>query len=269
MNTTVSRKLGSRPELKWVSVDSIIVDHNYQRELKPARVAQILRDFNWAQFGAVSLNEHDDGRFSVYDGQHRAAAARAHPDISEIPAVCVRVSGTAEEAQAFLGMNLNRTAVTTVERFWAGIEAGDKEMIRVREVLAAANCEVIQAVGVKPAANKTTAVTAVTRSIAKYGEASTSEACRILVAAWSSDPTALGATHIQALARLCRNNKAVIKSDRMIEKLRLTDRKTLAAQAETLRKIGGGDATLNLCKALVEIYNKQLQMGHISIGVKA
>lgn len=268
MSENVSKAVGDKPELKWVPVDLIIVDRNYQREIKPTRVAQILREFNWAQFGAISLNEHDDGRYSVYDGQHRTAAARAHPHILEVPAVCVRVGGTSQEAQAFIGMNVNRTAVTTVERFWAGIEAQDAEMLRVRDVLASAGCEVIQAIGVKPAANKTTAVTAVQRSIQRYGEAATAQACKALVSAWANDPTALGGVHIQALARLFRGNKDVIQFGRVVDKLKASDRKQLAAQAETLRKIGGGDAQLNLSKALVEIYNKSLQQNHITIGVR-
>ena len=267
MSEAVSSDLGQKPELMWVAMDKIRVDHNYQRELRSQRVAQILREFNWAHFQPVMLAEQEDGTFAVFDGQHRVAAARAHPSITEIPAAVVRVAGSKEEADAFLGVNINRTAVTTVEKFWAGIEAGNEAMLRVQAVLQKAGCEVIQAVGVKPGANKTNAVTAVDRSIQRYGEAATAEACKALAAAWSKDAGALGAIFIQALARLFRNNKGTISFERVVQKLRSSDRKTLAAQAETLRKIGGGDAALNLSKALCEIYNKQLQTNQITIGV--
>lgn len=268
MSEAVSRDLGRKPELMWVPMDKIQVDHNYQREIRPQRVAQILREFTWSHFQPVMLAEQEDGTFTVFDGQHRVAAARAHPSIKEIPAAVVRLAGSEKEAAAFLGVNINRTAVTTVEKYWAGIEAGDANMARIRDVLEKAGCEVIQAIGVKPAANKTTAVTAVERSIRTWGEAATVEACKTLAEAWANDGGALGGIYIQAIARLFRNNKATISRDRMVAKLRQSDRKTLAAQAETLRKIGGGDASLNLSKALVEIYNKSLQLNHITIGVK-
>jgi len=268
MSESVSMDLGQRPELIWVPIDKIAVDHNYQREIKPLRVAQILREFNWAHFQPVMLAEQPDGTFTVFDGQHRVAAARAHPSIVEVPAAVVRVAGTQGEANAFLGVNVNRTAVTTVEKYWAGIEAGNADMIRVRDVLARAGCEVIQAVGVKPSAKKTLAVTAVDRSIRTFGEEATAEACRTLATAWSKDHSALGAIFIQALARLYRNNSKIISRDRMEQKLRSCDRKTLAATAETLRKIGGGDASVNLSKALVESYNKGRQLNHIQIGAK-
>jgi hypothetical protein len=269
MSETIPTDLGQKPELMWVDIDKIAVDHNYQRELKANRVAQILREFNWAHFQPVMLAEQPDGTFTVFDGQHRVAAARSHPRVKEVPAAVIRVSGSKEEAGAFLGVNVNRTAVTTVEKFWAGVEAEDKAMLRVRDVLAKAGCEVQQALGIKPAAHKTGAVTAVERSIRMFGEAAVADACRSLVKAWPSDGKALSGIFIQAVARLYRNNKAVVTPERLEAKLRSTDRKTLALQAETLRKLGGGDAALNLCKAIVEIYNKGLQLNQIQIGAKA
>lgn len=269
MSEVIPSDLGQKPDLMWVSIDKILVDHNYQREIKPGRVAQILREFNWAHFQPVMLAEQPDGNFTVFDGQHRVAAARAHPSVTEIPAAVVRLAGSKGEAQAFLGVNVNRTAVSTVEKFWAGIEAGNEDMIRVRDVLAMADCEVIQTFGIKPGPKKTHAVTAVDRSIKTFGEEATAAACRTLSTAWSRDQGALGAIFIQALARLYRNNKATISAERMEQKLRQNDRKTLAATAETLRKIGGGDAGANLSKALVEIYNKGLQTNQIQIGAKS
>lgn len=269
MSDVIPMDVGRRPALEWVAINAIRVDHNYQRELKPARVQKILKDFSWRKFGAVVLARHDDGTFTVIDGQHRVAGARSHPKIDAVPAAVLDLADAQEEADAFLGVNVNRSAITTVERYWAGIAAGDPAMVRVRDVLARAKCEVIQAIGVKPSSRKTNAVSAVERSIRLYGEEATASACRVLAAGWSSDSAALGAVSIQALARLFRNNKAVIKEGRMEEKLRTVARKQLAGQAETLKKLGGGDAVSTLCRALVEIYNKGLQHGHIQIGVRA
>ncbi|KQS74055.1 hypothetical protein ASG25_21525 [Rhizobium sp. Leaf384] len=266
MSEAVSTNLGEEPVLMWVQVDKIRVDHNYQREIKPNRVSQILRDFTWAHFQPVMLAEQADGTYTVFDGQHRVAAARAHPRIDRVPASVVRVEGSKNEADAFLGVNINRTAVTTVEKFWAGIEAGNADMIRIKTALEKAGCEVIQATGVRPAANRTAAVSAVQRAIRTYGDAAVVSACKTLVAAWPKDAGALHAIMIQALARLYRNNRKHIDEARMVSKLTAKDRKILTADAETLRKIGGGDATASVAKVLVEIYNKSLQMGQIQIG---
>ena len=71
--SNISVNLGEKPELMWVDIDKISVDSNYQRELKAGRVAQILKDFNWAHFQPVMLAEQVDGtfrqRFSLNSGR--------------------------------------------------------------------------------------------------------------------------------------------------------------------------------------------------------
>lgn len=268
MSEAIPADLGPKPELMWVDVERIRVDRNYQRDIRPGRVAQILREFTWTHFQPVSLAEQPDGTFTIFDGQHRVAAARAHPDITHVPAAVNRIESAREEAEAFLGVNVNRTAVSTVEKYWAGLEAGDPDMMAVCAVLEEAGCDVIAAGGVKPASNKTSAVTAVQRAIKTFGDAAVIEACRTLKNAWPKDTGALGAVLIQALARVYRNNRDVISRDRMELKLRSKDRKILSSDAETIRKIGGGDAATALSKALVEIYNKGLQTNQIQLGTR-
>ena len=260
--------IGARPQLSWVPVVKIRIDENYQRELKEKRVAQILAQFTWAHFQPVMLVQQKDGTYTCFDGQHRVEAARRHPDIFEVPAAVVELEEAHQEANAFLGVNVNRTAVTTVEKYHAGLEAGDEDMMAVCAVLTEAGCEVIERIGVKPAANRTTAVAAIQRAIRTYGDAAVIEACKTLIAAWPKDAGALHAIMIQALSRLYRNNEGKIDRERMTTKLHGKDRKILTADAETMRKIGGGDSVASVAKVLVEIYNKSLQQGHIQLGAK-
>ena len=269
VRSEINMAIGEPPELGFVALDDISVDASYQRPLKPKRVAQILRDFTWAQFGALMLVEQEGGRFTVYDGQHRLEAARRHPGISEVPAVIVRLEQAFEEAAHFLGVNTNRSAISTVEKYWAGIEAGDEAMMQICSVLEEAGCEVVPAGTKSPAPNRTSSIGAIERAIRSYGDEAVTRACKTLVAAWPKDNGALNGVMIQALARLYRNNKATISEERMIAKLHGKDRKILTADAEALRKMGGGDAPLAVAKALVEVYNKQLTANLIQLGAKA
>lgn len=265
----INMKTGELPELAWVELGKIFVDPSYQRPLKPRRVQQILRDFTWAQFGALMLVAREDGRFAVYDGQHRFEAARKHPGISSVPSVIVVLDQAYEEAQSFLGVNVNRSAISTVEKYWAGIEAGDERMMQICAVLEEAGCEVVP-VGSKSAApGRTSAISAIERAIADYGDAAVTSACRALREAWPKDAGGLNGTIIQALARLYRNNRRAIDHDRVVARLKGKDRKILVADGHTLRKMGGGDPAQAICKVLVEVYNKGLQKDLISIGVKA
>lgn len=268
MSNEINMAIGERPNLLWVDLDAIIVDHNYQRDVKPHLVAKILRKFEWKKFGRVCLVEHADGRFTVYEGQHRVAAARAHPKISAVPAAVVKVGGLKDEADAFLGMNVDRISVTPVERYWAGLAAGDAVLIRVRDVLARAGCAVVPSSGGSTGSHMTNAVSAVQRAIGRYGDAAVVKACRTLKDAWPDDKGAQSGTVINALARIYRGN-AEVATDRMVQMLRQKPRAQLSADAEAMRKISGGAAETNLTRTLVAIYNKGLSKNTISIGVAA
>jgi len=261
-------EIGEKPRLEWINVDRIRVDDNYQRKLQPRRVGQILREFTWAHFGPVMLAEHEDGTFTVFDGQHRVEAARLHPLVDQVPAMIVSFDEGYAEAGAFIGVNVNRTQITNIERYYAGIEAGDQEMMAVCAVLEEAGCEVVEAGKYSPAPNKTAAVSSLNRAIKRYGAEATTEACKALRGAWPRDARALNGSMIYCLARLFHNNRKIILADRMVEKLRSKNRALLTGDAEALRKIGGGDSMLALTKAIAEAYNRGLQSNTIGIGAK-
>lgn len=264
----INMDTGPQPRLDWVPISKIRVDDAYQRQLKKSRVAQILRDFNWAHFQPVMLAEHEDGTFTVFDGQHRVEAARQHPNVKDVPAAIVAFDESFQEAGAFLGVNVNRSAITTVDRYYAGIEAGDAAMMAVCSVLEEAGCEVVEAGKYVPAPNKTAAIAAIARAIRLYGDWAVTEACLTIRQAWPKDVRGLNGSLIIALARLYKNNRKMIDRQRMAEKLVAKNRPLLTADADALRKIGGGDPVTNLSKVLVEVYNRGIQLNHIALGVK-
>jgi len=197
---------GPKPELKWVEIGLIDVDHNYQRELNESRVGRILGKFSWAKFGAIMLSEKPDGRYACYEGQHRLAAARIHPRIEQVPACVVRLEDVAKEAETFLAVNVNRSAVSTIERYWAGMTASDPAMLTVARVLENAGCTVVDAQGAAKNGKQTHAVTAIERAIRAYGESAVTRACKILSSAWPKDRTALHGSLIHAISRLVKAN---------------------------------------------------------------
>ncbi len=262
--TKINPEIGARPELRWVDVTLIDVDHNYQRDVDGRAVERILADFRWDHFGAVVLAAKPDGRFAVTDGQHRVKAAQLHPNIGEVPALVTSLSGTEAEAQNFLVINRRRKTVTTVETFWAGVTAGDPKCLRVHAVLKAAGCDVVAGAGeYKP--GHTNAVTAVTRALERYGDKAVIAALKAIRAAWPSDAQALRGTLITALARLFKGNKD-IDAARLVRVLQPKSYADMTAAAEAFRKLSGGDAPTAISKTVAELYNKHLSTGHIYFG---
>ena len=258
----ISTNIGKKPDLAFVPIDRINVDRNYQRDLKTSRVQQILKDFNWSQFQPVMLARKPDGTFNVYDGQHRVAAARLHPQVEEVPAAIIDLADLAGEAGAFVGVNTNRTAVTSIEKYWAGIEAGDENMIRIRSVLDRAGCEIVQAAGCfKP--NATNAVSMVGRAIKNYGDSAVILACTAIRRAWPADNQALKGITVTALARVFKLNPKINHS-RVDEILGAIDRTKLAADAEAMRGISGGDAATAVANTIAALYNRGRAHGKIT-----
>ncbi|MBO6816530.1 MAG: hypothetical protein JJ891_16870 [Rhizobiaceae bacterium] len=255
---------GPKPELKWIDVDLIDVDRNYQRDLRPVKVATILKKFTWAEFGAVILAEKGDGRFNCYDGQHRTEAAKLHPAIDAVPASVYRFESFRDEAAAFLAVNVNRSAVSTIERYHAGLEAGDEKMMAVCAAVEEAGCQVAAVHG-DTAPNKTHAVTAVSRAIQYFGHEAVVAALESIRAGWPNERMALKGTIIEALARIISQNESMDK-DRLVSVLRGRSPTQFSADAEAMKRISGGSPGLNLTRVLVASYNKGLSSSTIAIG---
>lgn len=260
----INTEIGQLPELKWVDVDLIDVDHNYQREVDGRAVERILGDFRWDHFGAVVLAPKPDGRFAVTDGQHRVKAAQLHPSVKQVPALVTHIDGMVGEAQNFLVINRARKAVTSIETFWAGVVSGDEKCVRVRAVLEAAGCDVV-ANQSDYRVGHTNAVSAVMRSLDRYGDKAVITACKVICAAWPKDSKALRGTLITALARLVRNNDG-IDTDRLVKVLAPKSFTEMTAAAEGFRKLSGGDAPTAISKTIAELYNKHLSTNQIFFG---
>lgn len=259
--------IGSRPRLEWVEVDKIDVDHNYQREVDGRSVNRILEGFRWDHFGAVVLAPQADGRFTVTDGQHRVKAAKLHPAVTHVPAMITSLEGVAAEADNFLTINRNRKAVSSIEIFWAGVASGDPRTLRIRDCLAQAGCEVVASQAAYKVGH-TAAVTALGRSLDRYGDAATVRALKVIRAAWPKDVTALRGTLITALARIIRASDK-LDEDRLIRVLAPKSYAEMTAHAEAFRKLSGGSSDTVLARTITEMYNRGLSANVIYFGEAA
>ncbi|WP_048646570.1 DUF6551 family protein [Nitratireductor soli] len=261
----INRAIGDKPALEWVSVETIDVDSNYQREIKPALVNKILRGFSWTRFGAIVLSRQESGRFSIVEGQHRWKAASLHPDVDQVPAVIVSHADVAGEARSFLAINRDRMAVTSVEQYWAGLTAGDDNAIQISKVLQSAGCDVVPAQGhYRP--NLTNSIGAVDRCLKRYGDTATRRALLIIRAAWPNEAKALRGVLITALARIIRTNQNTVNDPELAAAIRRESFAELTAHAEAFRKLSGGSTDTALAKTIAELYNKGRRVKTIYFG---
>ena len=257
----VNMEIGAQPELAWVDVDLIDVDNNYQREVDGRRVNKILKKFKWDHFGAVALVPADNGRFFVTDGQHRVKAALLHPNVTKVPATIVQANELKDAAGNFLAINRDRKAVTTVEKYWAGIAAEDPECKRIEAALADAGCDVVPEHGyTRP--NLTHSVTTVRKAISRDGHESVVAALLAIRQARPNDATALKATLIGAVSQVLGENPQADKS-RLAAVLAPSRDTERVSAADAHKQLNNSSAQRAHAGAIVAMYNKGLSKNQL------
>ncbi|MES5483608.1 ParB N-terminal domain-containing protein [Bradyrhizobium sp. INPA03-11B] len=171
---------GERPELQWVKISRMRIDPRYQREIGRRgadNIVAIAPAFQWAKFAPV-VAPIEGGLFAIIDGQHRATAA-ALRGFDSVPCVIIAVDQAAQ-ADAFVAINANVTAMSPLQLHAARLAAGDQAAAALTAVCAEAGVTVcrypVPANKMQP--GETLAVAMLQSALDKYGR-------EILIAALS------------------------------------------------------------------------------------
>lgn len=172
---------GAAPQLSWLSIDLLVVDPAYQREISSSgrkNIRQIAEDFRWTRFSPVIVAPVEGGRFAILDGQHRTTAA-AMIGIDSVP--CQIVFATpGEQAEAFTAINGATTRVHNLALYRAALAAGDAEAARIANVAARATVKILSSptTELKQKPGETMAIGALKEAIRAYGDEATILALR-------------------------------------------------------------------------------------------
>jgi len=126
---------GERPELQWLKISRLRIDPRYQRDIGRRGADNILAiapAFRWAKFGPLIVAPIGEGLFAIVDGQHRATAA-ALRGFESVPCVII-AADDAEQADAFVAINANVTAMSPLQLHAARLAAGNKTAVALTEV---------------------------------------------------------------------------------------------------------------------------------------
>jgi len=119
-----------------IDKSEIHIDHEYQREeVKVDKVRSIASAWSWAGCGAINVALRPDGRFFVFDGQHRFLAARIRADITMMPCMVFECDSVAKEAAGFLVTNSERKPVTAIDKFRSLVMTEDDAAQHVKQVI--------------------------------------------------------------------------------------------------------------------------------------
>jgi hypothetical protein len=171
--TGPASSVGERPELQWIKIAKLRIDPRYQREIGRRGADNILSiapAFRWAKFAPVIVAPIGGGLYAIVDGQHRTTAA-ALRGFESVPCVII-AADDAEQADAFVAINANVTAMSPLQLHAARLAAGDKSAVALTEVCLEASVTIcrypVPANKIKP--GETLAVAMLQGMLDKYGK---------------------------------------------------------------------------------------------------
>lgn len=136
-----------KPEFEWVDPSTLYVEERYQRNLGKKSISlirKIVKDFSWSRFKPPVCAWGPDSKLFVIDGQHSAIAAASHPKISKIPVMVVSASSLKTRADAFMGHNRDRLAITPAQLFYSSVAAEEPVACALKKALDDTGCTVVR-----------------------------------------------------------------------------------------------------------------------------
>jgi len=113
--------------VEYLDIDLLLVDQKYQRALKNNVKQQNRRNhWDWRACGALSVSHRgDDGKYYIVDGFQRYNDL-LHMNAEIVLCIVFNCIDAEDEASLFVKCNLDRTNLTSLEKFWGAIVAGSK-----------------------------------------------------------------------------------------------------------------------------------------------
>lgn len=143
------------PRVAHLSIETLVIDEGYQRALSAASlrlIRRIAERWDWNSYKPLSVAPCGEGRYEVVDGQHTALGAALNGAIETLPCLILSAETRAERAQAFVGINRDRIALTAHALFRARLASGDESAVSVWQAIEAAGVELRALFSVRDAA---------------------------------------------------------------------------------------------------------------------
>jgi hypothetical protein len=238
---------GKHPELKWIAISDLVVDHDYQRPISGAgttNVRKIAANFKWSCFAPVVVSQVG-ARFAIVDGQHRTTAA-ALIGIEKVPCMVIHAS-PCEQAMAFKEINGATTKMSRQAIHAASVAAGDKAAQELEDVARRAGVTILRypvAMNLQDQGGQTMAVGCLDQCLKQHGRDTLITALQCVTQTENNAPGLLVAAVIKALCTVIGSNVTWRDGgDRLLAAFDEIDIEGHLDRARTMPKAKGQTAT--------------------------
>ena len=225
----------------------------YNRDLKDTQrhAKEIAVKFNPLYLGIIEVS-YRDGVYHIVDGQNRVLACRLvnHETVS-----CKVHYGLTyeQEAMLFYSLNSDRFSLKSAEKLNGLKEAKDEDTLRLYAIVGINGFQISASCG----ENKITAVSALQKTVKRYGLDTLDNALKIIAKSWNGDQQSLKGDIIQGMSILIASFGNDFKKARAIDKFSRVDPKDIIRMADTDPM--GGMKKFRVARSLLYVYNKALK----------
>lgn len=201
-------RLGLAFESTWLRADTLLVDADAQRGLRPEKVRAILAGFDEMGLGVFTVSQRTDGRDYIVDGQHRWQAV-LQKGLGHRSLFCARVRSLDLEAERHLFRLLNRERLPL-----SHYETFQSQLASDADVAVSAIHEVLSLHGVRLVAprrdlgaNEVCAIAALRQIDAESPDA-LQEVIAVIAQGWKDRRGAYRAVYLRAVRQLLRERRS-------------------------------------------------------------
>jgi hypothetical protein len=243
-------------------VNELEIDRRVQRTgINLAKVARMVKNYNPAAVGTITVSVRKDRSKIIIDGQHRWEATRRVTDnAGTINAHVFHGLTLAEEAQMFLDLN-DTTQPPVIDKFKVSLNTDGPEGDNARDIQ-----EILGNYGWTisniPANGNVNCVKVVERvyALSQKIEADPSliqVTILVVTRAWGNDRFGAQGPVFEGIARMFAEYGSRLDLDRLIDVMKsFAGPRALIAEATGLAAIRKGKVSMGVAEMLVEAYNK-------------
>jgi len=235
-----------------VALADIEPDSGYQRPTNAAQVQNIVRNFNEAKLGTLTVSNRG-GRYYLIDGAHRSRALRK---LGYTHAPCLVLTGLTyqQEADLFRSQSQNVRLLRPGDLFKAGLAAGDGQCLKIDSIVRANG---FQIGGDSKNFYKIAAFHTLFSITEDYGYEVLDDTLFLIAGTWNGIPKASQSESLLGVAEFVHRYGIADFEGRLREKFSVI----WYDYTEAMRvrgSIGSGPSRKKFCQTLVEHYNRGL-----------
>lgn len=228
------------------------VPTDYQRSTNHTQVANIIKRFDEAKLGALTVSLRD-GKYHIIDGLHRSVALKS---LGYTHALCIVLTGLTyeQEADYFRTQNRDKRLLRPADLFKAGLAAGEEKCITINRIVKENGFQIGKS---SKDFYKLASVHALYTIAEDYGYDVLDSTLKLISETWNGIPKASQSESLMGVAEFIHRYGAADFTNRMKDKFAVV----FYDYSEAMRirgSIGSSTSRRKFCRVLVGHYNKGL-----------